>query len=99
MNRSRLVEERDDKGQELDLIIVILTSLILGLMILTTVIGRYCGGQGFILAKFQIFRKCFCYGSHPSRQASTVSSKLSDIIIGSCRFAGGYSGHALGGCL
>merc|ERR1719431_355143 len=40
MNRSKLVEERDDKGQELDLILVILTSLILGLMILTTVIGN-----------------------------------------------------------
>jgi len=40
LNRSRLMDEEDDKGQELDLIIVILTSLILGLMILTTVIGN-----------------------------------------------------------
>ena len=38
MNRSTIKDEKDDKGQELDLIIVILTSLILGLMILTTVI-------------------------------------------------------------
>ena len=99
MNRSTIKDEEDAKGQELDLIIVILTSLILGLMILTTVIGKYCGCQGVNLAKLQIFRKCFCDGSHPSRQASTVSSKLSDIIIGCCRFTGGYSGHAIGGCL
>jgi len=40
VNRTSLVLEKDDVTQDLDLIIVILTSLILGLMILTTVIGN-----------------------------------------------------------
>ena len=41
VNRTMIVPEKDETAQELDLIIVILTSLILGLMILTTVIGNY----------------------------------------------------------
>ena len=41
VNRTMIVPEKDETAQDLDLIIVILTSLILGLMILTTVIGNY----------------------------------------------------------
>ena len=41
VNRTMVVPEKDETAQDLDLIIVILTSLILGLMILTTVIGNY----------------------------------------------------------
>lgn len=40
VNRTMVVPEKDETAQDLDLIIVILTSLILGLMILTTVIGN-----------------------------------------------------------
>ena len=40
VNRTILTPEKDDINQDLDLIIVILTSLILGLMILTTIIGK-----------------------------------------------------------
>ena len=40
VNKTMFVTEKDDDTQDLDLIIVILTSLILGLMILTTVIGK-----------------------------------------------------------
>ena len=40
VNKTMFVTEKDDATQDLDLIIVILTSLILGLMILTTVIGE-----------------------------------------------------------
>jgi len=40
VNKTMFVTEKDDDTQDLDLIIVILTSLILGLMILTTVIGN-----------------------------------------------------------
>ena len=40
VNRTILTPEKDDINQDLDLIIVILTSLILGLMILTTIIGN-----------------------------------------------------------
>ena len=40
VNKTMFVTEKDDGTQDLDLIIIILTSLILGLMILTTVIGE-----------------------------------------------------------
>ena len=47
------VTEKDDAAPDLDLIIVILTSLILGLMILTTVIGKL--HSTFIMSWEEIF--------------------------------------------
>ena len=53
VNKTMFVTEKDDATQDLDLIIVILTSLILGLMILTTVIGKL--HSTFIMSWEEIF--------------------------------------------